>query len=305
MDASRRALGLDARGAPPAQLRSAPATRPRPARCSRTTSTCGALLDRALAASEWHAQRAALREGERRRRARCKRGIGLALFFHGTGFTGSAEKRPRVDGGARGDRRRRGVRVLAASTEIGQGTRTMLAQIVADTLGVPLRRRRGQRGPTRASCPTAGPTVASRTCMVVGKLVERRRVGMRRRRCGRASTRRAVPRRARATLAKHGPLVVTSEYEPPRRHVAGTTQTIAATPTAAYALGRATSPRSRSIRDTYEARVDRLRRGARRRQGDPPDARDRPDRGRRRAGHRLGALEDVVLARRPHGERAS
>ena len=30
-----------------------------------------------------------------------------------------------------------GVRILVASTEIGQGTRTMLAQIVADTLGIP------------------------------------------------------------------------------------------------------------------------------------------------------------------------
>ena len=30
-----------------------------------------------------------------------------------------------------------GARILVASTEIGQGTRTMHAQIVADTLGVP------------------------------------------------------------------------------------------------------------------------------------------------------------------------
>ena len=31
----------------------------------------------------------------------------------------------------------RGVQILVGSTEIGQGTRTMHAQIVADTLGIP------------------------------------------------------------------------------------------------------------------------------------------------------------------------
>ena len=66
----------------------------------------------------------------------------------------------------------RGARILVGSTEIGQGTRTMHAQIVADTLGVPYdaieveRRRHGE-------VPDSGPTVASRTCMVVGRILQR------------------------------------------------------------------------------------------------------------------------------------
>ena len=62
------------------------------------------------------------------------RGIGLALFFHGSGFTGSGEVR--LASKASLALTDRGARILVGSTEIGQGTRTMHAQIVADTLGV-------------------------------------------------------------------------------------------------------------------------------------------------------------------------
>jgi CO/xanthine dehydrogenase Mo-binding subunit len=62
--------------------------------------------------------------------------------------------------------------VLAANTEMGQGARTVLAQIAADTL----RLKADQVAvavPDTARVPDSGPTVASRTTMVVGKLVER------------------------------------------------------------------------------------------------------------------------------------
>jgi len=48
----------------------------------------------------------------------------------------------------------------------------MHAQIVADTLGNCLRRGRGQRGDTGV-VPDSGPTVASRTCMIVGRILQR------------------------------------------------------------------------------------------------------------------------------------
>ncbi len=68
------------------------------------------------------------------------RGIGLSLFFHGSGFTGAGETK--LASKASLELTPHGVRILVASTEIGQGTRTMHAQIVADTLAAALRCRR-------------------------------------------------------------------------------------------------------------------------------------------------------------------
>jgi CO/xanthine dehydrogenase Mo-binding subunit len=128
-----------------------------------------ALLDRALAASEWHARRKQFKE-ENARGGRVKRGMGLATFLHGTGFTGSGEKHLASIVGAEGMADGR-VRVLAASTEIGQGTSTIFAQIAADALGVGYDDVEVATPDTR-DVPNSGPTVASRTCTIVGKLVE-------------------------------------------------------------------------------------------------------------------------------------
>jgi CO/xanthine dehydrogenase Mo-binding subunit len=68
--------------------------------------------------------------------------------------------------------------VLVSSTEIGQGTNTILAQIAADALGVPYESVDVAQ-PDTAAVPNSGPTVASRTCMVVGKLVERAALDLR------------------------------------------------------------------------------------------------------------------------------
>jgi xanthine dehydrogenase molybdopterin-binding subunit B len=48
----------------------------------------------------------------------------------------------------------------------------MLAQIVADTLGVPYDDIEVNAADTD-EVPDSGPTVASRTCMIVGRLLER------------------------------------------------------------------------------------------------------------------------------------
>ena len=100
------------------------------------------------------------------------RGIGLSLFFHGSGFTGGGEVK--LASKASLELTARGARILVASTEIGQGTRTMHAQIVADALGVPFDAIDVHEADT-AFVPDSGPTVASRTCMIVGKLLERSR----------------------------------------------------------------------------------------------------------------------------------
>ncbi|HYH87377.1 MAG TPA: molybdopterin cofactor-binding domain-containing protein, partial [Pyrinomonadaceae bacterium] len=128
----------------------------------------GALLDRAFELTDYHAKRERFRvENES---SRVKRGIGFATFMHGAGFTGSGEKflESVVGCEATPDGR---VLVLAASTEIGQGTNTVFAQIASDTLGIDYERIEVVQ-PDTGNVPNSGPTVASRTCMIVGKLVE-------------------------------------------------------------------------------------------------------------------------------------
>jgi CO/xanthine dehydrogenase Mo-binding subunit len=132
-----------------------------------------------------------------------RRGIGLALFFHGAGFTGAGEVM--LASRASLELTESGARVLVANTEIGQGTRTMLAQIVADTLALPYQAIEVSAADT-AYVPDSGPTVASRTCMVVGGLLER---------CAREMRRKLGRLSPRQYLRRHGPLVVTTQYERP------------------------------------------------------------------------------------------
>jgi CO/xanthine dehydrogenase Mo-binding subunit len=132
-----------------------------------------------------------------------RRGIGLSLFWHGSGFTGGGEVK--LASKAALELTERGARIRVASTEIGQGTRTMHAQIVADTLGVPYDAIEVHAADT-AAVPDSGPTVASRTCMIVGRILQRCAEEMRER-LGRLTP--------REYLRRHGPLVITREYERP------------------------------------------------------------------------------------------
>ena len=100
---------------------------------------------------------------------RIARGIGLALAWHGAGFTGSGEVHlasvASVELTSAGE-----IRVLTASTEMGQGTKTIFPQLAAEQLGVPV--DSVHMAPQDTSLvPDSGPTVASRTAMVVGGLV--------------------------------------------------------------------------------------------------------------------------------------
>ena len=128
------------------------------------------LLDKALAASGYHEKRAAFVATNADDAEPIKRGVGVACFMHGTGFTGSGEKYLASIVGAEATPEGR-VRVLAASTEIGQGTNTIFAQIAADALGVDCDTIEVAQ-PDTSKVPNSGPTVASRTCTIVGKLVE-------------------------------------------------------------------------------------------------------------------------------------
>ena len=99
-----------------------------------------------------------------------RRGRGLSLVFHGSGFTGSGEKK--LQGTIGFEALADGTfRILTASTEIGQGTKTIFCQLAADALGVSL--DKVTLAPQDTSLvPDSGPTVASRTAMIVGRLVQ-------------------------------------------------------------------------------------------------------------------------------------
>jgi len=105
-----------------------------------------------------------------------KKGIGLAAFLHGAGFTGAGE---RYLGSVVGLEACAGgsVRVLVSSTEFGQGTKTVLCQIAAEVLGLRYEDVEIAQ-PDTQEVPNSGPTVASRTIMVVGKLVQSAAMGI-------------------------------------------------------------------------------------------------------------------------------
>jgi CO/xanthine dehydrogenase Mo-binding subunit len=102
---------------------------------------------------------------------RVKRGRGIAFYFHGAGFTGSGEQKlaGKCTVAALPDGR---FEVRSSSTDIGQGALTIFTQIAAQGLGVPTERICVIE-PKTSLVPDSGPTVASRTCMVVGGLVEK------------------------------------------------------------------------------------------------------------------------------------
>ena len=128
------------------------------------------LLTRALEESDYHAKRKQFdRENPT---SAIKRGIGFATFFHGAGFTGSGERRLNSEVAIDLDLQTGRPRILVSSTEFGQGTNTILCQVAAQTLGLPYEDV-GIAQPDTHLVPNSGPTVASRTAMIVGKLVER------------------------------------------------------------------------------------------------------------------------------------
>jgi CO/xanthine dehydrogenase Mo-binding subunit len=128
------------------------------------------LLTRALEESNYHAKREQFdRENPT---STIKRGIGFATFFHGAGFTGSGERRLNSEVAIDIDLQTGCPLILVSSTEFGQGTNTILCQVAAQTLGLPYEEV-GIARPDTHLVPNSGPTVASRTAMIVGKLVER------------------------------------------------------------------------------------------------------------------------------------
>ena len=140
----------------------------------REPISLGKLLDRALDASDYHSKKQ--RFANHNESDTTRKGMGIAAFLHGAGFTGSGERYLSsvvgVEGCADGS-----VRVLVSSTEFGQGTNTVLSQIAAEALSLPYENV-SMVQPDTQQVPNSGPTVASRTVMVVGKLVQSAALGI-------------------------------------------------------------------------------------------------------------------------------
>jgi CO/xanthine dehydrogenase Mo-binding subunit len=178
------------------------------------------LLTRALQLSDYHAKR------ERFARENhngdggfgSKRGIGFATFMHGAGFTGSGEVYLQSVVSAEATTEGK-VRILAASTEIGQGTNTIFSQIASEALGLDFESIEIVQ-PDTGRVPNSGPTVASRTSMVVGKLVESAVLGLKQTLTGSgllpAEYGQSKFKKACADyIAKFGSLKTSSTYQPP------------------------------------------------------------------------------------------
>ncbi len=150
--------------------------------------------------------------------SRIRKGIGFASFMHGAGFTGSGEVYLQSIVGAEATPEGL-IRILAASTEIGQGTNTIFAQIAAEALGLDYDLFEVAQ-PDTAEVPNSGPTVASRTCMIVGKLVESAVLGLKQTLVGSdllndQFTQAEFQGACNAYIEKFGQLKSFSRYQPP------------------------------------------------------------------------------------------
>jgi CO/xanthine dehydrogenase Mo-binding subunit len=173
-------------------------------------------------------------ERERRQDGEPLRGLGLSLYFHGAGFTGNGERKMKSPVTARllPDGR---IEVLTAMTDMGQGCAIVFPQIAAAAAGV------GPEdlvfaAPDTGDVPDSGPTVASRTTMIVGGVIARAVAELRDRVLAWRSsdgdglsvrdgwivgpTGPTEPFReaARAYVQQSGPLEVTLRHEPPEEH---------------------------------------------------------------------------------------
>ena len=168
-----------------------------------------ACLELALKRSDFakklkQASRGQLRKGQKK-----LYGIGLSFFAHGSAFTGDGEAKFKAKGRvelARLDAGKPVVDIRVSSTEMGQGVHTIFTQIAADALSLDPAHIRFPMADT-GLVPNSGPTVASRTTMVVGNVVHRAALDLKKQIESFASLRhfKGVPAELRASrLAANG-----------------------------------------------------------------------------------------------------
>jgi len=119
---------------------------------------------RAVEASDWRTKRLEFS----RDRGPFRRGIGIALMYHGNSLGPEGNDYAYVHVLIKPDGR---VVVRTALTEYGTGAISGLAQVAAETLGLPIHLFELDR-PDTASCHETGPTVASRVIVIGGRATQ-------------------------------------------------------------------------------------------------------------------------------------
>ena len=101
-----------------------------------------------------------------------RRGIGISFILHGCGFTGDGEQKIIKGRAALEKDEHDRVEILCATVDFGQGPQTTFRKVVAKVLDVPPEDIIF-RFPDTSRVPDSGPTVASRTIMIVGYLLQK------------------------------------------------------------------------------------------------------------------------------------
>jgi len=127
-----------------------------------------AMISQVLETSDYYRKK----ELYKNQAGRYLKGIGMSAVYHGAGFTGNGE-RDLIKAVAKLRKDRAGnVEIMTVNTDMGQGLDTTLAKIVSRVLELPPERII-VNPPDTAWAPDSGPTVASRSLMVVGELLRR------------------------------------------------------------------------------------------------------------------------------------
>lgn len=122
------------------------------------------MLEQVLAASDYRRKAAQYKRGS-------GKGIGIAFYNHGGAFTGNGEQMLIKAKGRLHKKADGTVEILVGSTEMGQGFQTTCIKIVAHTLGID-ESQVIYPNPDTDRVVDSGPTVASRSTMIVGKILE-------------------------------------------------------------------------------------------------------------------------------------
>ena len=138
-----------------------------------TTSTNGKIVEKVMI-PEMLEQ--VLKASDYRRKAKeyksgSGRGIGISFYNHGGAFTGNGESAI-IKAKCRLHKYPDGtVEILNGQTEMGQGFHSILPKIAAHVLEIPVEKVI-YKDPDTSRVPDSGPTAASRSTMIVGRLVQ-------------------------------------------------------------------------------------------------------------------------------------
>lgn len=126
------------------------------------------MIEKAQAVSFYTSKRAAYQADPE-----LHKGIGISLFLHGCGFTGSGERdiiKAQLKLRKKKDSKR--VEIFAANVDMGQGLQTTFRKIAASVLDISVADVIFAY-PDTDRVPDSGPTVASRSIMIVGRLLQK------------------------------------------------------------------------------------------------------------------------------------